>query len=65
MSHVTVTDKLQTVLYPPPSVSLTTHPPSPPTLLQAVQGIWARDLDDATSAAINHKYRLLAYGRER
>uniref|UniRef100_A0A6A7GA69 Guanine nucleotide exchange factor subunit Rich-like n=2 Tax=Hirondellea gigas TaxID=1518452 RepID=A0A6A7GA69_9CRUS len=30
----------------------------------AVQGIWARDLDDATCAAINHKYRLLAYGRE-
>ncbi|XP_042224656.1 guanine nucleotide exchange factor subunit Rich-like isoform X2 [Homarus americanus] len=29
----------------------------------AVQGIWARDLDDATCAAINHKYRLLAYGR--
>lgn len=30
----------------------------------AVQGIWARELDDATCAAINHKYRLLAYGRE-
>ncbi|KAK7086565.1 WD40 repeat protein [Halocaridina rubra] len=29
----------------------------------AVQGIWARDLEDATCAAINHKYRLLAYGR--
>ncbi|XP_069939686.1 guanine nucleotide exchange factor subunit Rich isoform X2 [Cherax quadricarinatus] len=29
----------------------------------AVQGIWARELDDATCAAINHKYRLLAYGR--
>ena len=32
-------------------------------LLQAVQGIWARELEDATCAAINHKYRLLAYGR--
>ncbi|XP_045104693.1 guanine nucleotide exchange factor subunit Rich-like isoform X1 [Portunus trituberculatus] len=29
----------------------------------AVQGIWARELEDATCAAINHKYRLLAYGR--
>ncbi|XP_076060554.1 guanine nucleotide exchange factor subunit Rich isoform X2 [Oratosquilla oratoria] len=30
----------------------------------AVQGIWARDLDDATCAAINHKYRLMAYGKK-
>lgn len=29
----------------------------------AVQGIWARELEDATCSAINHKYRLLAYGR--
>ncbi|KAL7631863.1 UNVERIFIED_CONTAM: hypothetical protein RMT77_017834 [Armadillidium vulgare] len=29
----------------------------------AVQGIWARDLEDACCAAINHKYRLLAFGR--
>ncbi|XP_014479745.1 PREDICTED: guanine nucleotide exchange factor subunit Rich [Dinoponera quadriceps] len=29
-----------------------------------VQGIWARDLDDATCAAVNHKYRLIAIGRE-
>ncbi|XP_033223995.1 guanine nucleotide exchange factor subunit Rich isoform X2 [Belonocnema kinseyi] len=28
-----------------------------------VQGIWARDLDDATCAAVNHKYRLIACGR--
>lgn len=30
-----------------------------------VQGIWARDLDDATCAAVNHKYRLIAIGREK
>lgn len=29
-----------------------------------VQGIWARDLDDATCAAVNHKYRLIAVGRQ-
>ncbi|XP_034939930.1 guanine nucleotide exchange factor subunit Rich [Chelonus insularis] len=29
-----------------------------------VQGIWARYLDDATCAAVNHKYRLIAFGRE-
>lgn len=29
-----------------------------------VQGIWARYLDDATCAAVNHKYRLMAFGRE-
>ncbi|XP_050445282.1 guanine nucleotide exchange factor subunit Rich isoform X3 [Cataglyphis hispanica] len=29
-----------------------------------VQGIWARDLDDATCAAVNHKYRLIAIGRQ-
>ncbi|XP_068967131.1 guanine nucleotide exchange factor subunit Rich [Bombus flavifrons] len=29
-----------------------------------VQGIWARDVDDATCAAVNHKYRLIAIGRQ-
>ncbi|XP_044586463.1 guanine nucleotide exchange factor subunit Rich isoform X2 [Cotesia glomerata] len=29
-----------------------------------VQGIWAKDLDDATCAAVNHKYRLIAFGRK-
>ncbi|XP_011308460.1 guanine nucleotide exchange factor subunit Rich [Fopius arisanus] len=29
-----------------------------------VQGIWARYLEDATCAAVNHKYRLIAFGRE-
>ncbi|XP_015171463.1 PREDICTED: guanine nucleotide exchange factor subunit Rich isoform X2 [Polistes dominula] len=28
-----------------------------------VQGIWAKDVDDATCAAVNHKYRLIAFGR--
>ena len=30
----------------------------------AVQGIWARDLDDAECTAINHKYRSLVFGRK-
>lgn len=29
-----------------------------------VQGIWAQNIDDATCAAVNHKYRLIAYGRK-
>ncbi|XP_003428173.1 guanine nucleotide exchange factor subunit Rich [Nasonia vitripennis] len=29
-----------------------------------VIGVWARDLDDATCAAVNHKYRLIAFGRK-
>ncbi|XP_012281300.1 guanine nucleotide exchange factor subunit Rich [Orussus abietinus] len=29
-----------------------------------VQGIWGRDLEDATCAAVNHKYRLIAFGRQ-
>ena len=32
---------------------------------KAVQGIWAKELEDATCAAINHKYRLLAFGRQK
>lgn len=30
-----------------------------------MQGIWARDVDDATCAAVNHKYRLIAIGRQK
>ncbi|XP_026289117.1 guanine nucleotide exchange factor subunit Rich isoform X1 [Frankliniella occidentalis] len=29
-----------------------------------VQGIWAQNVDDATCAAVNHKYRLIAFGRK-
>ncbi|XP_014204575.1 guanine nucleotide exchange factor subunit Rich [Copidosoma floridanum] len=29
-----------------------------------VQGVWARDIDDATCAAINDKYRLIVFGRK-
>ncbi|KAJ8679952.1 hypothetical protein QAD02_015739 [Eretmocerus hayati] len=29
-----------------------------------VQGVWARDLEDVTCAAVNHKYRLIALGRK-
>ncbi|XP_071454876.1 guanine nucleotide exchange factor subunit Rich [Hetaerina americana] len=29
-----------------------------------VQGIWAQNIDDATCAAVNHKYRLIAFGRK-
>ncbi|XP_037044247.1 guanine nucleotide exchange factor subunit Rich [Bradysia coprophila] len=29
-----------------------------------VQGIWAQNLDDATCGCINHKYRLIAFGRK-
>ncbi|XP_053693851.1 guanine nucleotide exchange factor subunit Rich [Sabethes cyaneus] len=28
-----------------------------------VQGIWCQNVDDATCAVINHKYRLIAFGR--
>lgn len=30
-----------------------------------MQGIWAQGLDDATCASINHKYRLIAFGRKK
>lgn len=33
--------------------------------MQQVQGIWAQGLDDATCASINHKYRLIAFGRKK
>lgn len=33
--------------------------------LQQVQGIWAQGLDDATCASINHKFRLIAFGRKK
>lgn len=29
-----------------------------------VQGIWAQNLEDATCTSINHKYRLIAFGRQ-
>lgn len=31
--------------------------------LQQVQGIWCQNVDDATCAVINHKYRLIGFGR--
>jgi hypothetical protein len=30
----------------------------------SVQGIWAPNLDDATCSNVNHKYRLLSFGRK-
>ncbi|ODN03670.1 Guanine nucleotide exchange factor subunit Rich [Orchesella cincta] len=30
----------------------------------SVQGIWAPNLDDATCSSVNHKYRLLSFGRK-
>lgn len=30
-----------------------------------VQGIWAQGIDDATCGSINHKYRLIAFGRKK
>lgn len=30
-----------------------------------MQGIWAQGLDDVTCASINHKYRLIAFGRKK
>lgn len=30
----------------------------------SVQGIWAPGIDDATCSAVNHKYRLLSFGRQ-
>lgn len=39
-----------------------THCPSHP---QQVQGIWAQHLEDASCASINHKYRLIAFGRKK
>ncbi|XP_017769219.1 PREDICTED: guanine nucleotide exchange factor subunit Rich [Nicrophorus vespilloides] len=29
-----------------------------------VQGIWAQGIEDATCASVNHKYRLITFGRE-
>jgi hypothetical protein len=29
----------------------------------SVQGIWAQDVEDVTCTALNHKYRLMAFGR--
>lgn len=30
----------------------------------SAQGIWAPNLDDATCSSVNHKYRLLSFGRK-
>lgn len=30
---------------------------------QQTQGLWAPHLDDARCSALNHKYRLIAFGR--
>ncbi len=32
---------------------------------QSVTGIWAPQLDDATCIALNHKYKLMAFGRKK
>lgn len=32
---------------------------------QQVQGIWAQNIEDATCASVNHKYRLIAYGKKK
>jgi hypothetical protein len=32
---------------------------------QQVQGIWAQNIEDATCASVNHKYRLIAFGRKK
>lgn len=32
---------------------------------QQVSGIWAQGLEDATCTAINHKHRLIAFGRKK
>lgn len=34
-------------------------------LVQSVTGIWAPQLDDATCIALNHKYKLMAFGRKK
>ena len=33
--------------------------------LQQVTGIWAQGLEDATCTTINHKHRLIAFGRKK
>jgi hypothetical protein len=33
--------------------------------LQQVSGIWAQNLDDVTCTSINHKHRLIAFGRRK
>ena len=32
---------------------------------QSVTGIWALQLEDANSVALNHKYKLIAFGRNK
>lgn len=33
------------------------------SVLQQVQGIWAQGIEDASCASVNHKYRLITFGR--
>ena len=35
------------------------------TFFQSVTGIWALQLEDANSVALNHKYKLIAFGRNK
>lgn len=37
----------------------------PVSAFQQVQGIWAQQIEDASCASINHKYRLIAFGRKK
>ena len=32
---------------------------------QSVTGIWTPGVDDATCVALNHKYKLMAFGRKK
>lgn len=34
-------------------------------VFQQVQGIWAQGIEDASCAGVNHKYRLLTFGRSK
>ena len=33
-------------------------------LFQSVTGVWALNVDDAQCVALNHKYKLIAFGRK-
>ena len=35
------------------------------SLFQSTHGVWVRDLTTVTCVAVNHRYRLLAFGVER
>jgi hypothetical protein len=32
--------------------------------LQQIVGVWAPEVRDATAVAVNHKYKLMAFGRK-